>query len=334
MSNPLLKQICELDVFTLLVFKSIFYNGHANSAAKALNVSAPKISRCLNALRLTFNDELFYRRQQGLKPTPLAESLYVAICQFTDSVYYLEQSALQIQNAANHVERPLHIAASNGLLSFLAPQLSTPEAISELGQVRLHKWQENSPELIHAGELDFGITIEQTDTKELSVSRLGCISNVYVVASKQHPLWESQLEISLEQICRYAFLCLELKGFNSRIDPLELFCQRQGLLLPSIERVIDREEWYAHLLTMQSVAFCSSIDMHTAKHMPGLKLAPLPVSEQQRLHDTLMPPQYFLIEKPRSHRRYSQNQCELVVSSLLTALTAQAPQAASPHAAQ
>lgn len=75
MSTQLLKQICELDVFTLLVFKSIFDNGHANSAAKALNVSAPKISRCLNALRLTFNDELFYRRQQGLKPTPLAESL-------------------------------------------------------------------------------------------------------------------------------------------------------------------------------------------------------------------------------------------------------------------
>ncbi|BDA61310.1 MULTISPECIES: LysR family transcriptional regulator [Shewanella] len=321
MSTQLLKQICELDVFTLLVFKSIFDNGHANSAAKALNVSAPKISRCLNALRLTFNDELFYRRQQGLKPTPLAESLYVAVCQFTDSVYHLEQSAMQLQNAASHVELPLHIAASNGLLSFLAPQLSSPDVISELGQIRLHKWQDNSAELIHAGELDFGITIEPTESKELSVTRLGCISNVYVVASKHHSLWESQLEISLEHICRYSFLCIELKGFNSRIDPLELFCQRQGLLLPSIERVTDREEWYAHLLTMQSVAFCSSIDMHTVKHMPGLKLAPLPIAELHRLHETIMPPQYFLVEKPRSHRRYSQTQCELVVSSLLTALT-------------
>lgn len=321
MSNPLLKQICELDVFTLLVFKSIFDNGHANSAAKALNVSAPKISRCLNALRLTFNDELFYRRQQGLKPTPLAESLYVAICQFTESVYHLEQSALQLQNAASHVELPLHIAASNGLLSFLAPQLSSPDVVNELGQVRLHKWQDNSAELIHAGELDFGITIEPTETKDLNVSRLGCIANVYAVASKHHPLWESQLDISLEQICRHSFLCLDLKGFNSRIDPLELFCQRQGLLLPSIERVVDREEWYAHLLTMQSVAFCSSIDMHTVKHMPGLKLAPLPIAELHRLHDTIMPPQYFLVEKPRSHRRYSQTQCELVISSLLTALT-------------
>lgn len=321
MSNPLLKQICELDVFTLLVFKSIFDNGHANSAAKALNVSAPKISRCLNALRLTFNDELFYRRQQGLKPTPLAESLYVAICQFTDAVHHLEQSALQLQHSASHVELPLHIAASNGLLSFLAPQLSSPEVISELGQIRLHKWQDNSAELIHAGELDLGITQEPVETKELTIAHLGSIASVYIVASKHHPLWESQFDITLEQICRHSFLCLEMKGFNARIDPLELFCQRQGLLLPSIERVIDREEWYAHLLTMQSVAFCSSIDMHTVKHMPGLKLVPLSVSELHRLHETIMPPQYFLIEKPRSHRRYNQTQCELVVRSWLTVLS-------------
>ncbi|MCS6191082.1 LysR family transcriptional regulator [Shewanella baltica] len=320
MSNVLLKQICELDVFTLLVFKSIFDTGHANSAAKALDVSAPKISRCLNALRLTFNDELFYRRQQGLKPTPLAESLYVAICQFTESVYHLEQSATQIQNAAINADLPLHIAACNGLLSFLAPQLSTPEVAQALGQIRLHKWQENSAELIHAGALDFGITLESAENKELSYTKLGSVNGVYIVAAKQHPLWQIETDITLEQICRHPFLYQEVKGFNSKIDPLELFCQRQGLLLPAVDKVIDREEWYAHLLTMKSVAFCSSIDMHTVKHMPGLHLERLSDTELNRLHDTMMAPQYYLIEKPAIHRRYSQSQSALVVRSLLAAL--------------
>ncbi|MCH1928893.1 LysR family transcriptional regulator [Shewanella sp. A25] len=321
MSHPLLKQICELDVFTLLVFKSIYDTGHANSAAKALNVSAPKISRCLNALRLTFNDELFYRRQQGLKPTPLAESLYFAISQFTESVYQLEQSAQQIQNANSPVDLPLRIAVGRGLLGFLAPQLSKPEITDSLGRVRLHPWQENSAELIHAGELDFGITSDNSDNKELSYTCLGHISHVYIVASKLHPLWQIETEITLEHICRHPFLCIELKGFNSKIDPLELFCQRQGLLLPTIEKLQDREEWYAHLLTMQSVAFCSSIDMQTIKHLPGLKLVPLTPVEVQRLHETIMPPQYFLVEKPHSHRRYSQAQSEVVISSLLSALS-------------
>ncbi|QYJ77791.1 LysR family transcriptional regulator [Shewanella acanthi] len=321
MTNPLLRQICELDVFTLLVFKSIYDTGHANSAAKELNVSAPKISRCLNALRLTFNDELFYRRQQGLKPTPLAESLYFAINQFTESVYHLEQSALQIQNASCPVDLPLRIAVDKGLLGFLAPQLSLPEVIEFLGRVRLYPWQENSAELIHSGELDFGITLENNDNKELSYTCLGHISNVYIVASKLHPLWEMETGISLEHICRHPFLCIEMKGFNSKIDPLELFCQCQGLFLPSIEQVQDREEWYAHLLTMQSVAFCSSIDMQTIKHMPGLKLVPLPPFEVQRLHDSIMPPQYFLVEKPHSHRRYSQEQANVVIRSLMSALS-------------
>lgn len=320
MSHPLLKQICELDIFTLLVFKSIFDTGHANTTAKTLGVSAPKISRSLNALRLAFNDELFYRRQQGLKPTPLAESLYVAICQFTDSVHHLEQSALQNQNTASNADLPLNVAASRGLLSFLAPQLCSPDVNAQLGKIRLHRWQENSAELIHAGELDFGISLEYIDNKELTLTRLGSISNVYLVASKHHSIWQSDSQISLEQICRYPFLCIEMKGFNNKIDPLELFCQRQGIVLPSVEKVLEREEWYSHILTMQSLAFCTSIDVQTIKHLPGLKLVPLPASELNRLHDGILTPQYFLIEKPRTHRRYTPEQCELVVSSLVSAL--------------
>lgn len=84
--------------------------------------------------------------------------------------------------------------------------------------------------------------------------------------------------------------------------------------------MIDREEWYAHLLTMKSVAFCSSIDMHTVKHMPGLHLERLSDTELNRLHETMMAPHYYLIEKPAVHRRYSQSQCDLVVRSLLAAL--------------
>ena len=76
-----LKKVSELDVFSLLVFKLIYETGFANFAAKELAVSAPKISRCLTSLRAIFNDELFFRRQQGLKPTPLAERLYQPVCQ-------------------------------------------------------------------------------------------------------------------------------------------------------------------------------------------------------------------------------------------------------------
>ncbi len=317
MGNPLLKQLSELDVFTLLVFKSIFDTGHANCAAKALNVSAPKISRCLNALRLTFNDELFYRRQQGLKPTPLAESLYFAICQFIDSVYRIEQSAQQGYQASDF---PLRIAVSQGLLSYLALQLSHPDLVAQLGRVRLRPWQANSAELIHTGELDFGLTLDNSENKDLSITRLGAITQVYIVAAEQHPLWLAGDAISLEHLCRHPFLCMELKGFNHKIDPLELFCQREDMLLPSIEKVLDREEWYAHLLTMQSVAFCSEIEMPMVSHMQGLKLQPLPKLELQRLHATIMPPQYYLVEKPHSHRRYSASQRELVTNTLLNVL--------------
>lgn len=87
MTSRLLKQLCELDIFTLMVFKNIYETGHANCTARDLAVSAPKVSRCLAALRLAFDDELFYRRQQKLKPTPLAESLYQpSVISFTQCI--------------------------------------------------------------------------------------------------------------------------------------------------------------------------------------------------------------------------------------------------------
>ena len=54
--------------------------------------------------------------------------------------------------------------------------------------------------------------------------------------------------------------------------------------------------------------------------MPGLHLERLSDTELNRLHDTMMAPQYYLIEKPAIHRRYSQSQSALVVRSLLAAL--------------
>ncbi|WP_063355111.1 LysR family transcriptional regulator [Shewanella mangrovi] len=311
MTSRLLKQLCELDIFTLMVFKNIYETGHANITARELSVSAPKISRCLSALRMAFDDELFYRRQQKLKATPLAETLYQPVCDFIQSVYQLE---LQAKTSRDYrADGCIHIAVGYGLMSALSQVLGQAEVKARLGKVRLYKWQDESADLIHSGEMDLGITLEQPDNQELSTTCLGEVQELGLICREDHPLWRNYPAITIEDIARHPFVYLTIRGFNERIDPLELYCQQENITLSEIECIDDIEEWYAHLLTMDSVAFAPATELCHIEQVSGLRCAVLSQTEVDKLHRTISMPAYNFVEKSENYRRYNDGQRQLLI---------------------
>lgn len=62
----------HLDLNHLILFEAIFAAGNISHAAKALNVSQPKLSNTLARLRETLDDQLFVRNGRGVLPTPKA----------------------------------------------------------------------------------------------------------------------------------------------------------------------------------------------------------------------------------------------------------------------
>lgn len=309
-----LKKISELDVFCLMVFKVIFQTGHANVAAKQLNVSAPKISRCLNMLRATFDDELFYRRQLGLKPTPMAEFLYEPVCQFCDAVLKIEQSL--VDQTCEPSRGCFKVAVIPSILASLSLAFAQSEHRQLMGQLQFVTWDNESADSIHNGELDMGIAFAADSEHTLSIEPVGDLSQLCVAAHQSHAIWTDASELTLEAICQFPFLCLNGKGFNDKIDPLEVFARQAGLTLEGIDRVCSRDEWYSHLLTMGSLSFlpCSEALICTA--LPGIKVMALPSEQVQRLHGDSMSPQYLLIENAPEYRRYSTEQRALMVQLL------------------
>ncbi|MDF0535686.1 LysR family transcriptional regulator [Shewanella sp. A32] len=319
MASRLLKQLCDLDIFTLMVFKTIYETGHANITARELSVSAPKISRCLSSLRLAFDDELFYRRQQKLKATPLAENLYRPVCDFIQSVYQLELQANGSRDC--RAEGCLHIAVGYGLMSALSKIFGQKDMADKLGKVRLYKWQSDSADLIHSGELDLGISMDLPENQELQLTNIGECQEIGLVCRKDHPIWQQSPNITLEQIARYPFVYMCIRNFNERIDPFELYCQQENIPTPEMDCVEDFEEWYAHLLTMNSIAFVPATELCQAERISELKCRLLPASEVNKLQRTLALPCYQLIEKADDYRRYSTEQRQLildVISKLLS----------------
>ncbi|ABM00433.1 LysR family transcriptional regulator [Shewanella amazonensis] len=302
MNKPLDKQLAELDIFSLLLFRAIFETGHANIAARQLDVSAPKVSRALASLRLIFADELFYRRQQGFRPTPLAEQIYPAIRELTDSINLLGMQLKDHQAFHRQECQVFDLAVSSGILTTLALEFNRREGLCP--SVVLHHWQENTADRIHAGELDLGLALAPEPHTELSYERLCDAPGLCLVGAANHPIWQ-YTDICLEHICEYPFLCMNYPGFNDKVDPLELFCHREGLIPPTVLRVTDKEEWFGHLLCQHSLAFASPLEWGLLNALPGVEIKHLPAKEISRLHSGSAVPGLYLIEKPAHHRRYS-----------------------------
>ena len=69
----------SLDLNLLLAFESLMIERSVTRAAKRLNLSQPAMSNALARLRRTFDDPLLVKAREGMKPTPVAQSLIIPI---------------------------------------------------------------------------------------------------------------------------------------------------------------------------------------------------------------------------------------------------------------
>ena len=69
------RRLIRTDLNLLVVLQILLEEHNVTRAAERLSVSQPAMSRTLQRLRDTFEDELFTRTAHGLVPTPRAEEL-------------------------------------------------------------------------------------------------------------------------------------------------------------------------------------------------------------------------------------------------------------------
>ena len=314
-----LKKISELDVFSLLVFKIIYETGFANLAAKELNVSAPKISRCLTSLRLIFEDELFYRRQQGLRATALAEHLYLPICNFCESASHIER-IVQLGNKTNS-SPVLNIAVTPIIMTSLAMALGHEDVMEKLGKVRIHLWDENSEDMIHQGDIDLGINFSPSCAPNLVSESLGSSASTSIIARTSHPIWNER-DIRLDDLVEHPFLILEGIGFNDKLDPFQVFCRTLGLEEESVCRVNSIDKWFCHLLTMRSFAFMATSEAALINNFNELRVEKLSMVEREKLEGGGLQPIYHLIEKTSPYQRYCQDSRKIIVDTVIKVISA------------
>ncbi len=184
----------KLDLNLLRTFLVLNQERNMRKAAERLFISQPAVSKALQRLRDSFDDELFVKTYHGLKATELAEELAESLEPvMTDLAHVVNYSG---GFDPSEIDRTLRIAVSPFLLKGIAQRLFTlirEEAPN--AQIQFLNWGKSAVKDIVNGKIQLGLnyTIDHLP-KELLHKTIGQDTfKAYV--REGHPFKESSVRV-------------------------------------------------------------------------------------------------------------------------------------------
>jgi LysR family transcriptional activator for leuABCD operon len=213
----------SIDLNLLTIFDAIMSCGQMSKAAEQLHMTQPAASHALKRLRQTFNDELFIRTRQGMKPTARAIEITPAIREVLAIIIdTLDAGNIFDPRASNRIFR---IAFGRyGELNLLPQLLNTIHNFDT--EIRIHSHpdeQENGLDLVRDGATDFCFDFIPPEDKRLDFCAFKD-EELVVIARKNHPRLNTK--ISLTQFFSEKHIVMTFG--NDRRELLEKFMAEQG----------------------------------------------------------------------------------------------------------
>ncbi|WOT05809.1 LysR family transcriptional regulator [Shewanella youngdeokensis] len=267
------KDILKLSVLHMNILKKIVESGSAGVAAEELALSTSAVSYRLATMREMFNDELFIRTNDGLKPTD-----------------YCRRLALSVNNILNQIEEELFHAGS-----FNPQQINRrlvvhgdittigwfPRLFSELAtlcprlDLSFHSWNHHSQEDIIGGKVDFGIHMLPNSTAGINEVELTSCQRIFI-AHSNHPLAKIG-RVSLEDLSNYQVLMSDLSGWNSYgRSTMERVLAEHGFTLNIKGRFGDCSALFDTIRTGNYLTYTSTLAL--PRDLTNLTIIPAPAA--------------------------------------------------------
>ncbi|PVZ66796.1 LysR substrate-binding domain-containing protein [Pelagibaculum spongiae] len=218
------RNLRTLDLNLLPIFDALMQQQHLSRAAEQLSMSQPAVSNALKRLRERFNDPLFIRTAQGLRPTSRAIQLQQ---QFQPALNQIQQAWQPEIFEPKTSQQNFYLATNAATEYLLAPYL-----ISWLRQtaphISVHLLPEQTTDIagkLKQGQLDFVIDFIAYQPSQFQ-KQLLAYEKLTVICSKQHPLLKG--EISIEQFQQLPQVSLIPRQSNHQHQQLGLTVEQQG----------------------------------------------------------------------------------------------------------
>jgi len=203
------RKLIRTDLNLLVALQILLEERNVTRAAERLYVSQPALSKTLQKLRDSFEDQLFTRTSHGLVPTPRAEELGRELPALLETI--------------EHVLGDANFSPDTyaGIFKLLMPPIMCesllPNLMAELAEVApnvqiiMAEVPPNYQELLKKGEADFAAFVALDTERDILAEPIAAIApRCYM--SVDHPL--AQKEMSLQEFLAYPHLRLYLPGLT------------------------------------------------------------------------------------------------------------------------
>ena len=111
----------QIDLNLFIVFEVIYREGNLTKSANVLNITQPAVSNALSRLRKTFDDPLFERKADGMKPTLFAQNMIGPV---REALWVLNNGVIDTDNfVPETAKRLVRISLSDLSSALILPKL-------------------------------------------------------------------------------------------------------------------------------------------------------------------------------------------------------------------
>lgn len=204
------RKLIRTDLNLLVALQILLEERNVTRAAERLSVSQPALSKTLQKLRDSFEDELFTRTAHGLVPTPRAEELGADLPALLESVERVLGDS--------EFDPLTYVGSFKLLLPPIVCEALLPGLVAELNetapgvQVITAEITPDYQELLKKGEIDFAAFVALDTERDIHAEPIATLApRCYMRIG--HPL-EEKKEMDLQDFLAYSHARLYLPGLT------------------------------------------------------------------------------------------------------------------------
>jgi DNA-binding transcriptional LysR family regulator len=204
------RKLIRTDLNLLVALQILLEERNVTRAAERLSVSQPALSKTLQKLRDSFEDELFTRTSHGLVPTPRAEELSRELPGLLETIeHVLGDAEFSPDSFAGSFKLLMPPIVCESLLPSLMAELAV---IAPNVQIIMAEVPPNYQEQLKKGEADFAAFLALETERDILAEPIAAIApRCYM--RLDHPLAKKK-EINLQEFLAYPHLRLYLPGLT------------------------------------------------------------------------------------------------------------------------
>lgn len=186
----------KVDLNLFVVFEAIYCEGNITKAASALNLSQPAVSHSLSKLRNYFNDQLFVRQGNEMKPTAVANNV---VADVREALHQLQVCLAQSQQFEPLTSRKQFTLSLHGSLEAsylpLLMQRVNREAPSIIVQSNRRVRRSELENKLASGDIDLAIDTLLPVNDNILHTQLEQ-NQLVVLASNNHSQIKTELDLA------------------------------------------------------------------------------------------------------------------------------------------